>query len=170
MRPPEEIVESIDRDAAVLMQKWAIPMLRWAVGLTYLWFGVLKLVGESPVSDLVGKMSFGLPRGWFVKLMGVWETALGVAMLLRLALRFTLILYFLQLAGTFMVFLSHPREAFRKGNPLLLTERGEFIVKNLVLLAAGVAVGSTARRGREEIAGPAEPTRRPGGVFVGRGE
>lgn len=41
-----------------------------------------------------------------------------------------------------MVFLVLPQVAFSKGNPLLLTVEGEFVAKNLVLLAAGLVVGS----------------------------
>ena len=48
----------------------------------------------------------------------------------------------IQLVGTFMVFLVLPQVAFSKGNPLLLTVEGEFVAKNLVLLAAGLVVGS----------------------------
>jgi uncharacterized membrane protein YphA (DoxX/SURF4 family) len=171
MQLPPEDLEKIDRRATHVMEQSAIPMLRIAVGITYLWFGLLKVFGVSPVSDLVGKMSFGLPKGFFVKMMGIWETALGVALLFRLALRFTLLLYFVQLAGTFTVFIAHPRETFRSGNPLLLTRTGEFIVKNLVLLAAGVAVGSTARHDREDIRVPSEHTiGQAPEVHVGRGE
>jgi putative oxidoreductase len=35
---------------------------------------------------------------------------------------------------------------FRHGNPLLLTVEGEFVVKNLVLIAAALVVGTTVRR------------------------
>ena len=71
--------------------------------------------------------------------------------LFRVALRLTLPLFFLQVAGTFMTFVFHPREAYHKGNPLLLTQIGEFIVKNLVLLAAGIVIGSSVRKKRGQI-------------------
>jgi putative oxidoreductase len=47
-----------------------------------------------------------------------------------------------QMIGTFLVFLIVPEVAFRDGNPLLLTVEGEFVIKNLVLLAAGMVIGS----------------------------
>jgi hypothetical protein len=40
-----------------------------------------------------------------------------------------------------------PEVSFDGGNPLLLTVEGEFVVKNLVLLSAGMVVGATVRRG-----------------------
>jgi hypothetical protein len=42
----------------------------------------------------------------------------------------------LHLSGTFLVLLLRPDVAFVDGNPLLLTVEGEYVVKNLVLLAA----------------------------------
>jgi hypothetical protein len=40
--------------------------------------------------------------------------------------------------------------AFRDGNPLLLTVEGEFVIKNLVLLSAGLVIGATVRRHDED--------------------
>ncbi len=147
--PPE--VERVDRALAGFMSANAVRLLRWALGVTYLWFGALKIVGESPVADLAGAMALGLPRHLFVRLLGVWEMAIGVALLFRLALRLTLALFAVQLAGTFLMLFLYPQRAFRKGNPLLLTYTGEFVIKNLVLLAAGIAIGATVRRPSEKI-------------------
>ena len=44
-----------------------------------------------------------------------------------------------------------PHVCFRDSNPLLLTVEGEFVVKNLVLLAAGLVVGSTVRGRRVRV-------------------
>jgi hypothetical protein len=49
------------------------------------------------------------------------------------------------------VLVMRPDTAFQGGNPLLLTIEGEFVVKNLVLIAAGLAVeGGTVRHIRKE--------------------
>jgi putative oxidoreductase len=44
--------------------------------------------------------------------------------------------------GTFLVLVIQPEVAFQDGNPLLLTTEGEFVIKNLVLLSAGLMIGS----------------------------
>jgi hypothetical protein len=46
----------------------------------------------------------------------------------------------LQLSGTFLVLVVRPDVAFVGGNPLLLRVEGEYVVKNLVLLAATAAL------------------------------
>ena len=52
------------------------------------------------------------------------------------------------MVGTFLVLIFQPEVAFRAGNPLLLTVEGEFVVKNLVLLTAGMVIGATVRTNR----------------------
>jgi uncharacterized membrane protein YkgB len=56
-----------------------------------------------------------------------------------------LALFALQMVGTFLVLIVQPDVAFQHGNPLLLTTEGEFVVKNLVLLSAGLLIGSRVR-------------------------
>ncbi len=145
--------------AILAMRDLAVPLLRISLGITYIWFGALKVVGKSPVADLVAKTLFFLPRRVAVPLLGLWEMAVGLGLLFRFPLRLTLVAFYMQLAGTFMPFIVRPDETFQGGNPLLLTDKGEFIVKNLVLASAGLAVGSTLGHKTERIepGGPAEP-------------
>jgi uncharacterized membrane protein YkgB len=119
--------------------------------VTFIWFGALKLAGVSPVEDLVRDTAPWLPREWAVPLVGAWELAIGFGLLTRFALRLTLLFFFLQMAGTFLVLITLPQLAFQNGNPLLLTTIGEFVVKNLVLVAAGVVIGATVRRESERV-------------------
>ncbi len=145
----------LDR-VAEFSARWSIPMLRWSMGIVFLWFGALKLVGESPVADLVGKMSDGLPKRPALRFLGIWESALGVSMLTRLGLPISLPLLFAQQLGTFAVFLFRPREAYRGGNPFRLTDTGEFIVKNLVLLSAGLVMLGTVGPSRPKTVSATE--------------
>lgn len=71
---------------------------------------------------------------------------MGLGLLFGVALRVVLFLFWLQLAGTFLVLVVRPDLAFQGGNPFLLTTLGEFVIKNLVLIAAGLVVGSAVDR------------------------
>jgi hypothetical protein len=46
------------------------------------------------------------------------------------------------LTGTLLVFVMQPHVAFKHGNPLLLTTEGEFVLKNVVLISAGLVLAS----------------------------
>lgn len=121
-------------------------LLRVALGITFIWFGALKVVGQSPVADLVAQTVYWLPPAFFVPFLGWWEVVVGVGLLLGVALRLVLLLFWLQMAGTFLVLVLRPELAFQSGNPLLLTVVGEFVIKNLVLIAAGLVIGSNVPR------------------------
>ncbi len=110
------------------------------------------MIGLSPVAELVANTVNWMPPQFFVPFLGVWEMFVGFGLLFNWNLRLTLFLFWLQLAGTFLVLVVQPDTAFQSGNPLLLTTEGEFVVKNLILITGGLVVGSTVRRkGEEEI-------------------
>ncbi len=140
-----ETLDRIDRKVIGFMSSYAILIIRLSLGIVFVWFGLLKVMGVSPVFDLASNIVYWLPSELFVPLLGIWEMAIGVGLVSGKALRVILSLLFLQLAGTFLVLIILPEAAFQGGNPLFLTTEGEFVIKNLVLIAAGLAVGGTVR-------------------------
>jgi putative oxidoreductase len=141
-----EILRRIDNAMIMTMRDYGITVLRLALGVVFVWFGVLKVIGRSPVGDLVADTVYWVDPGWFVPFLGAWEVLVGIGLIAGMALRLVLLLFWLQMAGTFLVLVLRPDFAFQGGNPLLLTTTGEFVIKNLVLIAAGLVVGSTVRR------------------------
>ena len=144
------LLNRLDEKVVRFMSSYAILIIRISLGIVFVWFGLLKVMGTSPVYDLASHVVYWFPPELFVPLLGIWEMAIGIGLLLGKALRVVLSLLFLQLAGTFLVLVMRPETAFQGGNPLLLTMEGEFVVKNLVLIAAGLAVGGTVRHIRKE--------------------
>ena len=142
--------DRMDQKIVGFMSSYAILIMRISLGIVFVWFGLLKVVGVSPVFDLASQVVYWLPSELFVPLLGIVEIAIGVGLMLGKALRGILALLFLLLAGTFLVLLILPEAAFQGGNPLFLTTEGEFVIKNLVLIAAGLAVGGTVRHGRKK--------------------
>ncbi len=136
-------IARLDRIIVPLLRRWSIPLVRISLGVVFVWFGLLKVFGVTPVTDLVGRTVYWVDPDWFVPVLGVAEVAIGAGLLLRVLMRTVLGLFALQLAGTFLVLVILPEVAFENGNPLLLTGEGEFVVKTLVLLSAGLVVGAT---------------------------
>ena len=137
--------DRLDRQISSLMERHGVTLLRVSVATVFVWFGVLKLIGRSPVEDLVASTVYWLPAENFVRFLGIWEVLVGVGLLIPVALRLTLLLFWMQMAGTFLVLIINPGESFVDGNPLLLSTIGEFVIKNLVLIAAGIVIGTTVR-------------------------
>ena len=137
----------LDQQMIRFMSGYGIRILRVCLGIVFVWFGWLKVIGQSPVAELIAHTVYWVPSEFFVPFLGVWEIAVGLGLLLAVALRLTLLLFWLQMAGTFLVLVVKPDIAFQNGNPLLLTTEGEFVIKNLILIAAGLVVGGTVQRG-----------------------
>ena len=147
-----DLFDRFDRTVVAVLERWSVPLLRVSLGIVFLWFGGLKVFGVTPVYDLVASTVYWVDPDWFVPTLGVVEMLIGAGLILRRAMRMILALFIVQMAGTFLVLILLPDVAFQDGNPLKLTVEGEFIVKNLVLLAAGLVVGSTVRGNPDSLA------------------
>ncbi len=142
-------LERIDQRVTAFLARWSQPALRVSVALVFIWFGALKIFDVTPVTELVANTVYWFDPDWVVPALGVVEVAVGLGLLFGVALRSVLALFFLQMLGTFLVFVVQPDVAFVDGNPLLLTTEGEFVVKNLVLLSAGLVIGTAVRPARQ---------------------
>lgn len=139
-------IEALDRRVARFMERYSVTVLRIALGVVFVWFGALKVIDRSPVKDLVGDTVYWVDRDWFVPVLGAWEIVVGLGLIFPVALRLTLLLFWVQMAGTFLSLVILPGRSFQDGNPLLPSTTGEFVLKNLVLIAAGLVVGSSVHR------------------------
>ncbi|MGH2578663.1 MAG: hypothetical protein ACRDG9_13085, partial [Actinomycetota bacterium] len=136
-----------------------LPLLRASIAIVFVWFGMLKVVGASAVGGLVARTVPFVETSWFVPALGVLEVAIGLAFASGRFLRVVLPVFALQMAGTFLVLVLLPDIAFDQDNPLVLSIVGEFVIKNLVLLSAGIVVASGVNpprtAGRTRTAGEA---------------
>lgn len=135
------------------MARYGVTLARVALGVVFLWFGVIKFVpGWSPAADLatrtIERLSFGLlDSSLALPVLAAWETVIGIGLLTGKFLRATLFLLFLQMIGTVTPLVVFPSETFG-AFPHSPTMEGQYIIKNLVLVTAGIVVGATVRGGR----------------------
>lgn len=144
--------DRIDRWITELMARSGVPLLRIALGIVFLWFGALKLIpGLSPAESLAARtvevLTFGIVApSVAVPALAIWECAIGLGLLTGIALRLTLFLLFVQMLGTLTPLVIFPAETFLNF-PYAPTLEGQYIIKNAVLIAGAIVVGSTVRGG-----------------------
>ena len=131
----------------------SITLLRVGLGVVFLWFGVLKFFpGLSPAEDLalhtIAILTFGLiPAGVSIVLLATLECVIGLGFLTGRYIRLTLFLMAFQMIGALSPLVLFPGEVFQ--HVLYApTLEGQYIIKNLVLIGAGLVIGSTMRGGR----------------------
>jgi uncharacterized membrane protein YphA (DoxX/SURF4 family) len=145
-----ESYEKIEIKIVNWMGRYGISLLRISMGIVFFWFGFLKFFpGISPAEGLATKtietLSFGLVTPTVsIIILAVWECLIGLGFLSGKFLRATLILLFLQMLGTITPLFLFPHEAF-SAIPYAPTLEGQYIIKNLVLISAGLVIGGTLR-------------------------
>ena len=145
-------LEPVDIRLTGWMARHGITLTRVALGVVFLWFGAIKFVpGWSPAADLaartIERITFGVvPPEIGLPLLAAWESLIGIGLLLGRLLRLTLLLLFVQMPGTMLPLVLFPSETFT-AFPHAPTMEGQYIIKNLVLVAAAIVVGATVRGG-----------------------
>lgn len=143
--------ETLTRRLSFRLRRLSPDLMRLSMAAVFIWFGALKITGTSPVERLVVDTVPAVDGSWFVPLLGGFEIALGMGLILG-AYPLVVTALVIHLAGTFTVMVTQPELAFQAGNPLLLTTEGEFVLKNLVLLTAALVIGThPADRGRTDF-------------------
>lgn len=139
-------LEHLDQKIAGYMQKWANPFLKFAFALLFVWFGILKPLGLSPAEDLlkatVKWLPFGDPDTWLI-LIGWWEVAIGLAFIFKKTIRIAIALLLLQMVGTFLPLIFMPEITFQNNNVFTPTMEGQYIIKNVLIIAAATVLGGS---------------------------
>ena len=142
--------DRVDRWVSTRMARWGVVALRVTLGIVFIWFGLLKPLGLSPAEPLVLATVAWMPlfdAPTWLAVIGWWEVAIGVTFLFPGTLRIAIALLFLQMVGAFMPLLILSDVTFQPGQaPFAPTMEGQYIIKNLVIIAAALAVGGTVRR------------------------
>lgn len=141
-----------DDRITLFMRRNGILFLRISLGIVFFWFGFLKFFpGVSPADQIatetISKLTFGfIEPNVSIIILAIWETLIGIGLLTGKYLRITLLLLFAQMIGTMTPLILFPEETFTRF-PFVPTLEGQYIIKNLVLISAGLVVGATVRGG-----------------------
>jgi len=130
-----------------LAGRFATPALRLSLAVVLLWIGALKFVDPAPVVGLLDASLrvFAFPA--FVYVLGVAEVVAGLLLLAGVAQPLVGLLCMGLFAGTLTIFAIAPAVSFGEAGFPNLSLAGEFLLKDLVLFAASLAlVGLAATR------------------------
>jgi uncharacterized membrane protein YphA (DoxX/SURF4 family) len=134
------------------MARYGVVTLRVTLGIVFFWFGVLKFFpGLSPAQTLAVKtidaLTVGLlPAGVSLALLATLECAIGLGLISGKFMRLTLLLLAFQMVGAASPLVLVPGEVFAQF-PYAPSLEGQYIIKNLVLVSAGIVIGATVRGG-----------------------
>jgi len=140
--------DRVDAMITAWMAQHGLVILRVGLGIVFFWFGVLKLFpGLSPAEEMVRNTIYFIDPDLFIPVLAIWEALIGLGLIFGKYMRVTLLLLFLQMPGTALPLVLLPDVVWTQF-PYGLTLEGQYIIKNLVLIGAGLVLGGTVRGGR----------------------
>jgi uncharacterized membrane protein YphA (DoxX/SURF4 family) len=143
-------LDAFEEHSAGWMAEHGICLLRRSLGVVFVWFGVLKFFPSlSPAEDLAARtitvLTFGVVGPSIsLPVLATWECAIGLSFVTGRLMRAGLVLLFAQMAGTFLPLAFFPGEVWTHA-PYAATLEGQYIIKNVVLVSAGLVIGATVR-------------------------
>jgi len=116
-----------------------------SIGIVYLWFGALKFFphlspAEGLATDTIYELTLGIiPSNISIMLLALLEVRIGVCFLTNFHLKKAAIVALAHLVCTFAP-LFFFNDLSYNGNPIFLTFLGQYIIKNLVILAVLLSI------------------------------
>jgi uncharacterized membrane protein YkgB len=138
-------LKQLDKRVVRLLERHSLTLLRIAIGVVYIWFGALKLVpGLSPIEGFIREALPFLPGDVFMPVLAVWEMLIGVGFISGKFKRATVVLMLMQMGGAMSPLVLRPDLVFASF-PYGWTLVGQYIFKDIILIAAGLVILATAR-------------------------
>ncbi|WP_254535283.1 hypothetical protein [Halomarina litorea] len=140
---------TIDRRLGSLEEYYATGALRYSLAVVFFWFGIIKPLGVTPATMLVSETLEATPilRALisfpvFMSALGWWEAIVGLGLLHYRTVKPAVACMMVQMAATFVPLFVVPEITFQS-SLFVPTTPGLYIVKNFVLLTAGLVVASS---------------------------
>ncbi len=145
--PPRTFVNTVLERVADVLTAHSITVLRVSLGLVFLVFAAFKYVsGASPAEDLaiatVEKLTFGMVSGSSALLLtALTETIIGLTLVTGRFVKVGLVVLAGALVGIMSPLVLFPDQMWSGNGPTLT---GQYVFKDIVLVAAGLVVAAHA--------------------------
>lgn len=137
-------LDRFDHLVATAMERYGHMLHRVTLGLVFIWFGTLKIVGVTTATSIIAHTVYiGSPQTT-VPILGLWEAIIGVCLILRPLVRVAILLLAMRLVGTLLALIIM-HEACFQSTPWAPTIEGQFLIKDLMLFGAAMVIGGTVR-------------------------
>lgn len=138
----------IERRVVELAIRWFEPAARIAIFVIYFWFGFLKLLNLSPATPLAAALTRNtIGMQYFTasfKTLAVYECVLGILFLIPALTRLSCILLVIHMGIVASPLVIVASVAWI--HPLVPTLEGQYIIKNLAIIALAIGI-LACRRG-----------------------
>ncbi len=122
---------------------------RISLFVVFFWFGFLKIVGLSPAESLVTHLHevtiySAISINDFLIILGIIECTIGLLWLIPKYTNIAFVIFILHMISTFLPLLFLRTETWQ--NTFVLTLTGQYIIKNLVLIASASTIWACMKK------------------------
>jgi len=141
-------IAKTDQKLISFFRRISVPFARFSLFVIFFWFGILKLLGFSPATELVhtlfnSTLAWLLPFATFFTLFALFEMLIGILFLIRGTERIVMPLLLIHMITTALPLFVLSSATFTA--PFVPTMEGQYIIKNLALIAAAIGIASHLR-------------------------
>jgi len=135
-------LENVDVAVINFMKKISLPIAHIAIFIVFFWFGILKIVAESPanplIADLLEKTLPLITFDQFIVLFGIYEMVIGVAFLVPGLERLAILLLIPHMITTVLPLILLPAVTWQSW--FVPTLEGQYIIKNIIIIALALSL------------------------------
>src|SRR3989344_4111130 len=138
------VIGEIDEHIIGFTRQIFFPMARFAVFLTFFWFGLFKVLGTSPANPLVFSLltktlPFIAPET-FLLYFGIFEMIIGLSFIIPHFERPAIVLLIIHMVTTAMPLFVLKTVTWQ--NTFVPTIEGQYIIKNILFIALSIGIAS----------------------------
>lgn len=139
----EATIQKNNKTDMPCLPKQVIWFNRVALFIILFWFGILKILQLSPAETLITHLHeitiikfISIEK--FLFILGVAECFIGFFWLIPRLTKYVMIIFLVQMLTTFLPLMILPKETW--DNILVLSLSGQYILKNIVLIASAFTI------------------------------
>lgn len=130
---------TLDHRVARRIDRTAHRAHRIAIGVLFIWFGLLKPFGLKTTTSMLAETIYIGSPDIMVPVLGWWEVAIGFCLIVPHLVRVAVLLLLLRLPGIVLAFIISPEVCFVHF-PLAPTPQGQYLLKDMVIFLATLAI------------------------------
>ena len=135
-------IRKIDELILDFLHRYGHWIHRVSLGALFIWFGLLKPLGHKTTSSILAHTIYWGDPDTMVLILGWWEVAIGVCIIIRPLLRIAILLLTIRLPGIILAFILKTEVCFYNF-PFAPTPEGQFLIKDLAIFFAALAIAGS---------------------------
>lgn len=137
-------IDKLDLILIRYCKKIFLPLARLGLFIVFFWFGILKVIGNSPASPMVKTLYEDMfpiiPFSMFIVLFGFLEALIGILFLIKGAERVVIPIMLFHMTTTILPLFLLPEITWTSF--MVPTLEGQYIIKNILIIACAIGIAT----------------------------